>query len=111
MIGLIPSKVYSSIFDITKENNKFELYNFPDSKLGDISYEKVRDEIERDSELTDITAADSKRDITAPNILKKYREQTTKRMKDGKYKRILAIFVSSMFQDFESFLRTKFGMV
>ena len=48
MIGLTDLEVYNSIFNITEENNKFELCKFPDEKAGGITYEKVRDEIERD---------------------------------------------------------------
>ena len=33
MIGLTDLEVYNSIFNITEENNKFELYKFPDEKL------------------------------------------------------------------------------
>ena len=45
MLGLVDLEVYNSIFNITEENKKFELYKFPVSKIGGISYEKVRDEI------------------------------------------------------------------
>ena len=45
MIGLTDLEVYNSIFNITEENNKFELYKFPDEKAGGVTYEKVRDEI------------------------------------------------------------------
>ena len=43
MIGLVDLEVYNSIFNITEENNKFELYKFPDEKAGGVTYEKVRD--------------------------------------------------------------------
>ena len=59
MLGLIDLEVYTSIFNITEENNKFEFYKFPDEKSGGTSYTKVRDEIERDLDISDITAADS----------------------------------------------------
>ena len=48
MIGLTDLEVYNSIFNITEENTKFELYKFRDEKTGGITYEKVRDEIEKD---------------------------------------------------------------
>ena len=48
MIALTDLEVYNSIFNITEENNKFELYKFPDEKAGGVTYEKVRDEIEKD---------------------------------------------------------------
>ena len=47
MIGLTDLEVYNFIFNITEENNKFELYKFPSEKRGGITYEKVRHEIER----------------------------------------------------------------
>ena len=45
MTGLTNLEVYNSIFNITEENNKFELYNFPDEKSGGFTYEKVKNEI------------------------------------------------------------------
>ena len=36
MIGLVDLQVYNSIFNITEENNKFELYKFSDEKIGGI---------------------------------------------------------------------------
>ena len=47
MIGLVDLEVYNSIYNITEENNKFELYKFRDEKAGGITHEKVRDEIEK----------------------------------------------------------------
>ena len=78
MVGLVDLEVYNSIFNITEENNKFELYKFPDEKAGGITYEKDRDEIERDLDISDITAADLQDDIIGPNIIKEDREQVTK---------------------------------
>ena len=111
MIGLVDLEVYNSIFNITEENNKFKLYKFPDEKAGGVTYEKVRDEIERDLDISDITAEDLQDDIIGPIVIKEYREQVTKRMKDDKYMNILARYVSSVFQDFESFLRTEVDLV
>ena len=111
MIGLTDLEVYNSIFNITKQNNKFELYNFPDEKSGGVSYEKVRDEIERDLDISDITATDLQDDIIGPIIIEEYREQVTKRMKDDQYMKILADYVGSVFQDFESYLRTEVDLV
>ena len=111
MIGLIDLEVYNSIFNITEQNNKFELYKFPDEKSGGISYIKVRDEIERDLDISDITAADLQDDIIAPIIIEEYKKQVTKRMEDGGYMNILAGYVSSVFQDFESYLRTEVDLV
>ena len=111
MIGLTDLEVYNSIYNITEENNKFKLYKFPDEKRGGISYTKVKDEIAKDLDIEDITAADLQDDIIAPILIKEYNEQVTKRMNDGGYMDILARYSSSVFQDFESFLRTQIDLV
>ena len=90
MIGLTDLEVYIFIFNITEQNNKFELYKFPDEKAGGVTYEKVRDEIERDLDTSDITPADLQDDMIGPIIIQDYRERVTKRMKDDKYMEILA---------------------
>ena len=111
MLGLTDLEVYISIFNITEENNKIELYKIPDEKAGGVTYEKVRDEIEKGMDISDITASDLQDDIIAPIIIEKYKEQVTKRMTDEQYMNILAIYTSSVFQDFESFLRTQIDLV
>ena len=111
MIGLTDLEVYNSIFNITEQNNDLQLYKFPDGKAGGNSYTKVRDEIEKDLDISDITATDLQDDLIGPIIIKEYREQVTKRMKDDKYMNILAIYIASVFQDFESFLRTQIDLV
>ena len=111
MIGLRDLEVYNSIFNITEENNKFELYKFPDEKAGGVTYEKVRDEIEKDLDIEDITAEDIQDDRIGPIIIEEYKKQGTKRMNDEQYMNILARYTSSVFQDFESFLRTQIDLI
>ena len=112
MIGLTDLELYNSIFNITEENNKFELYKFPDEKAGGITYEKVRDEIEKDLDVEDITAAGLQDEIIGPIIIEEYKKkQETKRMNDEQYMNIIAIYISSVFQDFESFLRTRVDLI
>ena len=111
MIGLTDLEVYNSVFNITEENNKFKFYKFPDDKIGGVTYEKVKGEIEKDLGIEDITAADLENDIIGPIIFKEYKEQVTERMNDEQYMNILAIYTSSVFQDFESFLRAQIDLV
>ena len=111
MLGLVDLEIYNSTFDITEENNKFELYKFPDEKIGGVTYEKVREEIEKDLDIEDITAKDLQDEIIGPIIIEEYNEQETKRMNDEQYMNILTIYISSVFQDFESFLRTRIDLV
>ena len=111
MLGLVDLEVYNSIFNITEENNKFKIYKFPEEKAGGITYTKVRDEIEKDLDIEDITAEDLQDDIIGPIIIEEYKKQVTKRMKDDKYLEILAGYTNSVFQDFESFLRTQIDLI
>ena len=99
MIGLVDLEVYHSIFNINTTNSKFELYKFPDEKAGGVSYEKVRGEVEKNLDISDITAADLQVEIIGPIIFEEYTEQVTKRMKDEQYMGILSIYTSSVFQD------------
>ena len=107
MIGLTDLEVYNSIFNITEQNNKFELYKFPDEKAGGVTYKKVTAEIGKDLDIEDITAEDLQDDIIGPIIIEEYNEQVAKRMNDEQYMEILAGYVSSVFQDFESFSEQK----
>ena len=111
MLGLTDLEVYISIFNITKHNIKFELYIFPDERGGGITFETVRDEIERDLAFSDITAVDLQDDIMGPINIKEYREQVTKKMKHDNHMNILAVYTSSVFQDFKSYLRTEVDLV
>ena len=81
LLGLVDLEMYNSTFNITEENNEFELYKFLGEKIGSISYEKVEDELERGLVISDITAADLQNEIIAPIILKEYREQVAKKWK------------------------------
>ena len=111
VLGLVDLEVYNSIFNITEENNKFHLYKFPDEKAGGVTYTKVRGEIEKDLGIEDITAADLQDVIIGPIIIEEHEEQVTRRMKDEQYMNILAFYTGSVFQDFESFLRTQIDLV
>ena len=111
MIGLTDSEVYTSFFNITEEIIKLQLYKFPDEKSGGISYIKVRDDIEKDLDIEDVTAADLQGDLIAPNIIEECKEQVTKRKKNEQHMNFVAGYVSSVFQDFESYLRTEVDLV
>ena len=111
MIGLLSLEVYTFVFNILEKINKFKLYKCPDERKGGVSFEKVRDEIERNLEVSDVTASDLHNDIKSPNFTEEYREEVSLRMKNGEYIRILALYNSSIFQDFESFLRKGIDLV
>ena len=62
-------------------------------------------------DIEDLTAEDLQDDIIGPINIEEYNEQVTKRMNDEQLMNILAIYTSSVFQDFESFLRTQIDLV
>ena len=90
MLGSMRMEVKISIYNITEKNNKFKLCKFPDSKIGGASNEKVRDEIEKDLDISDITDTDFQDEIIGLIIIEEYREQVTKRSKLDKYMNTLA---------------------
>ena len=61
--------------------------------------------------IEDIAAEDLQDDIIGPIIIEEYKEQVSKRKKDEQFMNILAIYISSVFQDFESFLRTQIDLI
>ena len=61
--------------------------------------------------IEDITAADLQDEIIGPIIIEEYKKQVTKRMNDEQYMNILTMYTSSVFQDFESFLRTQIDLI
>ena len=107
MIELTSREVYNSIFNITERNNKFELFIFPNSNTGKVSYEKVRDEIEKDLGSSDNTNKHLQYIILGPIIIEEYKKDVTKKMKNDKYMDLLEGFTHSVFQVFENYLRTE----
>ena len=62
-------------------------------------------------DISDITAVDLQDDLIAPIIIEEYKAQVSKRMKDEQNLNILSIYTSSVFQNFESFLRTQIDLI
>ena len=62
-------------------------------------------------DFSDITAVDLQDDLIAPIINEGYKEQVTKKMKNEQYMKVLTIYTSSVFQDFESCLRTQIDLI
>ena len=111
MIGLTYLQVYNSIINLTEENNKLQLYKILDEKADGVIFEKVRDEIEKNLDISNITATDLQDDLIGPIIFDEYREQVTKRMEDEQCMNILSIYTTPVFQDFDSFLRTQIDLI
>ena len=66
MIGLINLEVYNSIFNITEENNKFELYRDTSAKFG---FLELKDELEDILNIPHITAEHLQDELIGPRII------------------------------------------
>ena len=69
MIGLVDLEVYNSIFNITEENNKFDLYT---DTFDEFSFEELKDEVGEILNISEITDDHLEDDILAPRIAETY---------------------------------------
>ena len=107
MLGLIDLEVYNSIFNITKENNKFELYT---DTSDEFSFEELKDEIEEILDIPNITDDHLEDDTLAPRIIETYRKLRLDKSSHDGYIILLTGYINSSFRDFESYLRIFVGL-
>ena len=69
MLGLTDLEVYNSVFNITKENNKFELYT---DKFDEFSFEEIKDEVEEILDVPNVTDDHLEYETIGPRIFKTY---------------------------------------
>ena len=69
MIGLTSLEVYNSIFNITEENNKFELYS---DVFDEFFFTEIKDELEEILNISDITPYHLQHETIAPRISEAY---------------------------------------
>ena len=102
MIGLIDLEVYNSIFNITKENNKFELYT---DTFDEFSFEELKDELEEILDIPNFTDEHLQHETIAPRIIEAYKKLRLEKSSTDGYIILLMYYARSPFRDFESFLR------
>ena len=107
MIGLINLEVYNSIFNITKENNKFELYSEKLQQPEEITFENSKNLIEKNLEFSHIEDDDLLDKEIRDIIVEEYRKIYLEKMNEGRYTILVIGYIQSIFQDFESSLRTE----
>ena len=107
MLGLIDLEVYNSIFNITKENNKFELYT---DIFDEFSFEELKDEVEEILDIPNITDDHLEDDTLAPRIIETYRKLRLDKSSHDGYIILLMGYAKSPFRDFESYLRIFVGL-
>ena len=107
MLGLIDLEVYHSIFNITKENNKFELYT---DTFDEFSFTELKDEVEEILNIPNITEDHLEDETLAPRIAETYRKVRSDKSKHDGYTILLMGYARSQFRDFESYLRIIVGL-
>ena len=107
MLGLIDLEVYNSIFNITKEDNKFELYT---DTFDEFSFEELKDELEEILNIPEITDDHLEDDTLAPRIAETYWKLRSDKTSHDGYIILLMGYAKSPFRDFESYLRIFVGL-
>ena len=107
MIGLTNLEVYNSIFKITEENNKLEVYRDTSAKFG---FLEMKDEIEDIHIIPHITNEHLDDEMIGPRIIDEYYILSTEKMNTDGYMILLLGYSASLFRDFESYLRLVIGL-
>ena len=108
MIGLVDLEVYNSIFNITEENNKFELYTDPlDSEFF---FTEMKGRIAELLDLYPISPKDLEDKTTGPDIIKTYRELSMEESQTDGFYYLLLNYTQSPLGDFENYIRILTGL-
>ena len=107
MLGLIDLEVYNSIFNITKENNKFELYT---DTFDEFSFLELKDELEEILNIPNITDSHLEDETLAPRIAETYRKLRSDKSSHDGYIILLMGYARSPFRDFERYLIIVVGL-
>ena len=95
MLGLIDLEVYNSIFNITKENNKFELYT---DTFDEFSFEELKDEVEEILNIQEITDDHLEDETLAPRIAENYWNLRSDKSSHDGYIILLMGYARSLFE-------------
>ena len=107
MLGLIDLEVYNSIFNITEENNKFELYRDTSNKFG---FLELKDELEEILNIPHITQEHLEDEKIGSRIIDEYFKLSHEKINSDGYMIFLLGYSKSLFRDFESYLRIVVGL-
>ena len=107
MIGLTDLEVYNSIFNITEENNKFEIYRDTPTKFR---FLELKDELEEILNIPQIKREHLLDDETASHIIDEYHKLSHEKKNSDGYTTLLLNYPRSQIRDFESYLRIRVGL-
>ena len=96
MIGLTSLEVYNSIFNITEENNKFELYRDSSNKFG---FLELKDELEEILNISHITQEHLEDEIIGPRIIDEFIKPSTEKKNSDGYMLLLLRYARSHFRE------------
>ena len=105
--GLTDLEVYNSIFNITEENNKFEIYRDTPTKF---QFLDLKDDLEEILGIPHITREHLLDDETASRIIDEYHKLSQEKKNSDGYTILLLNNSRSQFRDFESYLRIRVGL-
>ena len=107
MLGLIDLEVYNSIFNITKENNRFELYT---DTFDEFSFLELKDEFEEILKIPNITDSHLEDETIVPHIIEACQKLRSDKSSHDGYIILLMGYARSPFRDFESYRRIVVGL-
>ena len=107
MLGLVDLEVYNSIFNITEENNKVEIYRDMTAKFG---FLELKDELEEILNISHITIKHLDDEILGPRIIDEFIKLSNEKKNSDGYMILLFGYSASSFPDFESYLRLVIGL-
>ena len=107
MLGLIDLEVYNSIFIITKEKYKFELYT---DTFDEFSFMELKDEVKEILNISNTTDVHLEVDKLGPQRADTYWELRSDKSSHDGYIILLMGYAKSPFRDIESYLRIVIGL-
>ena len=107
MLRLVNLEVYNSIFNITEENNNFEIYRDTSNKFG---FLELKDELEEILNISHITIEHLDDEILGPRIIEEFIKLSNEKKNTDGYLILLFGYCASSFRDFESYLRLVIGL-
>ena len=107
MLGLKDLEVYNSIFNITEENIKCELYRDSSNKFG---FLELKDKLEESHNVPHISQEHLEDDVIRPRIIDEFLKKSNEEKNSDGYMILLLGYSRSLFRDFESYLRIVIGL-
>ena len=107
MTGLTSLEVRNSVFTITEENNKVELFT---DTFDEDSFPEIKDELERILSSSDIRPKHLQHEIIGPPNIKAYKKLRPEKSSTDGYLILILRYARSPFRNIESFLRIVVGL-